>query len=95
MQRLESTLERIDRKGYGAYKDLRGSYGFEDFDLFIDKVQRDPFAPPSLIRVRTKDNRFVPALFGKPSVAIVARARADRSRYSALHRSFSPAPRWS
>ncbi len=66
MQRLESTLERIDRKGYGAYKDLRGSYGFEDFDLFIDKVQRDPFAPPSLIRVRTKDNRFVPALFENP-----------------------------
>lgn len=63
MQRLKSTLDRIDRKGYGAYRDLHGQYSFEEFDLFVDKVQRDPFAPPSLIRVRTKDNRFDPALF--------------------------------
>ena len=63
MQRLASTLDRIDRKGYGAYKDLQGSYDLQGFTLFIDRVQRDPFAPPSLIRVRTKENRFDPALF--------------------------------
>jgi predicted ABC-class ATPase len=63
MQRLRSTLDRIDRKGYGAYKDLQGSYDLREFDLFVDRVQRDPFAPPSLVRVRTKDNRFEPVLF--------------------------------
>lgn len=63
MHRLRSTLDRIDRKGYGAYKDLSGSFEFDGFTLFIDRVQRDPFAPPSLIRVRTKDNRFAPTLF--------------------------------
>ena len=63
MQRLRSTLERIDRKGYGAYKDLSGSYDFGPFVLFVDRVQRDPFAPPSLIRVRTRENAFDRDLF--------------------------------
>lgn len=63
MQRLNSILDRIDRKGYGAYKDLRGDYDLPGFTLHIDRVQRDPFAPPSLIRVRTVDNRFDPTLF--------------------------------
>ena len=64
MQRLRSTLDRIDRKGYGAYNDLRGSYDLGPFTLFVDRVQRDPFAPPSLVRVRTKGNGFDGALFG-------------------------------
>ena len=64
MQRLEAILERIDRKGYGAYADLRGFYDLGPFTLFVDRVQRDPFAPPSLVRVRTKGNGFDAALFG-------------------------------
>ena len=66
MRRLKATLDSIDRKGYGAYKDLHGSYDLGAFSLFIDKVQRDPFAPPSLIRVRMKENGFDPGLFGNP-----------------------------
>ena len=66
MRRLQSTLDRIDCRGYGAYKDLSGSYDLGRFTLFIDRVQRDPFAPPSLVRVRTKDNRFDPELFENP-----------------------------
>ena len=66
MRRLQVTLERIDRKGYGAYKDLQGSYDLREFTLFVDRVQRDPFAPPSLIRVRTENNRFDPKLFENP-----------------------------
>jgi predicted ABC-class ATPase len=63
MQRLRSTLDRIDRKGYGAYKNLSGSHYFGSFVLFVDRVQRDPFAPPSLIRIRTRANSFDPKLF--------------------------------
>src|SRR5215208_5518604 len=63
MQRLQATLDRIDRRGYGAYKDLSGTYDLGSFSLFIDKVQRDPFAPPSLVRVRAKENTFDPGLF--------------------------------
>ena len=66
MRRLQATLDRIDRKGYGAYKDLYGSYDLGGFTLLIDKVQRDPFAPPSLVRVRTKKNGFGPELFENP-----------------------------
>ena len=66
MRRLKTTLDRIDRRGYGAYRDLAGSFEFDGFTLFVDRVQRDPFAPPSLIRIRTKANRFDPYLFENP-----------------------------
>ncbi len=49
---LQKTLDRIDGKGYKAYKDIRGSYRFVRFELFIDYVQGDPFASPSRMRVR-------------------------------------------
>ncbi len=44
---LRHMLDDIDRRGYPAYKGLRGSYAFEGFDLAIDHVQGDPFAAPS------------------------------------------------
>lgn len=49
---LRDALRRVDGKGYGAYKDLRGVYDCSRFLLFIDHVQGDPFAAPSLLRVR-------------------------------------------
>lgn len=48
---LQHELERIDRRGYPAYKDLRGQYDFGDFVLSIDHVQGDPFASPSSVSV--------------------------------------------
>ncbi len=66
MRRLQATLDRIDRKGYGAYRDLAGSYDLGSFTLFVDRVQRDPFAPPSLVRLRTEENGFAPDLFENP-----------------------------
>lgn len=48
---LQRELERIDRRGYPAYKDLRGQYDFGDFVLSIDHVQGDPFASPSSVSV--------------------------------------------
>ena len=49
---LRSTLHRIDGRGYKAYKDLRGGYDFGRYALLIDHVQGDPFAAPSLLRLR-------------------------------------------
>ncbi|NOX88375.1 MAG: ABC-ATPase domain-containing protein [Calditrichaeota bacterium] len=49
---LRQILRRIDKKGYKAYKEIKGQYRFPDFLLFIDHVQGDPFAAPSKIRVR-------------------------------------------
>ena len=48
---LRDLLRRIDRKGYPAYKDIRGMYEFPDFVLSIDHVQGDPFASPSKISI--------------------------------------------
>ncbi len=51
---LERTLQRIDGRGYRAYKDIEGVYDFSRFTLFIDHVQGDPFAAPSRLRARVK-----------------------------------------
>ena len=52
MNRLRALLERIDGRGYKAYKEIEGRYRFKDYELIIDHVQGDPFADPSRIRVR-------------------------------------------
>ena len=49
---LVQILDRIDGRGYRAYKDLRGRYAFADLELLIDHVQGDPFAAASKLRVR-------------------------------------------
>lgn len=53
---LQEILRRIDRRGYPAYKDTRGSYQFhtpggEAYILRIEHVQGDPFAAPSSLSV--------------------------------------------
>ncbi len=50
MDNLKKLLGRIDGRGYKAYKDVRGSYVFRDYRLFIDHVQGDPFAAVSRVR---------------------------------------------
>ncbi|MCA9929095.1 MAG: isopentenyl-diphosphate delta-isomerase, partial [Anaerolineales bacterium] len=49
---LRQSLQRIDGRGYKAYKDIQGVYRFPGFALYIDYVQGDPFASPSRLRVR-------------------------------------------
>lgn len=44
---LASKLHTLDGKSYGTLKALTGQWDFESFSLFIDKVQSDPYAPPS------------------------------------------------
>ncbi len=51
-EELSDRLKNIDRKGYGAYKEIAGAYDFKFFTLYIDHVQSDPFAPPSKMRAR-------------------------------------------
>jgi predicted ABC-class ATPase len=49
---LRQILHQIDGKGYPAYKDIRGTYNFDEFTLFADYIQGDPFASPSRFRAR-------------------------------------------
>lgn len=48
---LRELLNRIDHRGYPAYKDTKGSYQFDKYVLSIDHVQGDPFAAPSKVSV--------------------------------------------
>ncbi|MDE0769737.1 MAG: ABC-ATPase domain-containing protein [Opitutaceae bacterium] len=49
---LYDSLRRLDGKPYPAYKDIKGSYEFDNFTLSIDRVQGDPFASPSRLSIR-------------------------------------------
>lgn len=48
---LRNLLNRIDHRGYPAYKDTKGTYQFSGYVLSIDHVQGDPFASPSKVSV--------------------------------------------
>lgn len=48
---LKNILDRIDHRGYPAYKDTKGEYQFSKYVLDIEHVQGDPFASPSQIRI--------------------------------------------
>lgn len=48
---LKQQLMGADQKPYPAYKELKGSYRFKGYTLFIDHVQGDPFAAPSRLHV--------------------------------------------
>ena len=52
LHNLLDHCERLDGKSYGAYKSLRGSHSYGDFTFFIDRVQSDPYAPPTMCRVQ-------------------------------------------
>jgi predicted ABC-class ATPase len=49
---LRAVIDRIDGRGYKAYREIKNSYDFGDYLLIIDHVQGDPFAAPSSIRVK-------------------------------------------
>ena len=43
----------LDGRGYPAYRDLEGGWDLGDgLTLFLDRAARDPFAPPSPVRLR-------------------------------------------
>ena len=64
---LRELLNRIDHKGYPAYKDTRGAYQFDGYVLSIDHVQGDPFAAPSRVSVHVpgKMANFPADLYGE------------------------------
>ena len=72
-QHLRQLLSHIDGRGYKDYKQIKGSYEFYDFNLYIDHVQGDPFALPSKVRLRVDQKRAqIPAGLWTNSVRQVA-----------------------
>lgn len=54
---LKQLLFSINHKSYPAYKDTRGSYQFDGYQLNIDHVQGDPFAAPSKVSILVPGRR--------------------------------------
>jgi predicted ABC-class ATPase len=52
LEELESLLRSLDRKSYGAYRQIEGAWQADGLTLHVDHVQADPFATPSRLRVR-------------------------------------------
>lgn len=51
MDRLVGKLKKLEKQNYRAYQTIKGQYDFDDYDLYIDYVQGDPYASPSRLRV--------------------------------------------
>ena len=83
---LKRLLQRIDRRGYKAYKQIRGTYQFQKFTLVIDHVQGDPFAEPSRLRVVVEQSRagFPPDTYQNKSREIALRDYLTRQFHRAI-----------
>lgn len=83
MDELLRKLRKINGKGYKSYQILKGSYEFPNFTLFIDRVQGDPFASPSNIRIRIpqKVARFPAETFSSRSREVALRDFLTRVLY--------------
>ena len=57
MKQLQQKLKQIDGKSYKGYKDIQGKHAFQNYDVFMDYVQGDPFAAPSKIRIRIPNEK--------------------------------------
>jgi predicted ABC-class ATPase len=88
MDRLKQLLGRIDRRGYKAYKQIQGEYGFPGFRLRIDHVQGDPFADPSRCRlfVAAETISLVPGLYSSQVRRIALEDYLGRCFASAIKR---------
>ncbi|PWF27541.1 ABC-ATPase domain-containing protein [Ancrocorticia populi] len=47
---LIESLHRLDGRNYGSYKSVIGDWEYGPFSIAIDRVQADPYAPPSNCR---------------------------------------------
>ncbi len=88
---LAQTLERISGRGYKAYREIEGAWQFSEFELFVDRVQSDPFATPSKLRVRIDlelaripSDTFELDVAGRPSRRIATAAWFARAFRTAI-----------
>ncbi|XP_062517982.1 uncharacterized protein LOC134193193 [Corticium candelabrum] len=49
---LTETLKGLDGAGYKAYNSILGTWQFPGYTFIVDRVQTDPYAPPSHCRVQ-------------------------------------------
>ena len=88
---LGSTLSSLEGSGYGAYKKLHGEHYLQTpsgtpVTLSVDKVQSDPFAPPSLVQVSVplSATGIAPDLVGSRRDAVPVRDHLTRRVAAAI-----------
>jgi predicted ABC-class ATPase len=57
-QTLRELLASIEGRGYGAWKRMLGTWSLAGLRVEVEKVQADPFAPPSRLAVRCPADRL-------------------------------------
>ncbi len=74
-EHLRQLLLQLDDRSYKAYRDIKGRYKFPHFTLMIDRVQGDPFASPSQLRVQLPQSvaGFPPHLYQTHSREVALR----------------------
>jgi predicted ABC-class ATPase len=76
-QALHSKLKGIDGRDYGACQSLLGEYSYTDFQLLINQIPKDPYAPPhtGIYRIRVPHSYLgiPPHLFEAKTAGIAAR----------------------
>jgi len=60
---IKQKLASIDGKDYGSYQSLLGTYDFELFNLIVQQIPKDPYAPPHTgiyrIQVQRNDSQII------------------------------------
>lgn len=90
---LFSRTKSLDGAGYGAYKKLKGAYSEPDLTVSIDRVQADPYASPSKVRLILPmkavgiPQHLVDDATGRVAVAdfVARRIQADSHRSRNVH----------
>jgi predicted ABC-class ATPase len=72
---LSQILSNLDGQSYRAYRDLEGTHDWHGAKLCIDRVQSDPYAPPSACRILLPMAiaQFPPDLWHNPSREVALR----------------------
>ncbi len=74
-KKLKRQIEAIDGQDYGACQSLLGSYSFDNYELYVDRIPKDPYAPPSTgiyrVRIDWSDSGFTADMV-EPAVRSVA-----------------------
>lgn len=91
MKSLERKIRKISGRGYPAYKELRGQYDFGNFNLTINHIQPDPFAPPSrlIVYVDYQNSGFPKELIQNDSRKLALEDFIDRIFAENINKFFS------
>ncbi len=83
---LSQILSNLDGQSYRAYRDLEGSHDWHGAQLVVDRVQSDPYAPPSACRILLPMAiaQFPAELWGNPSREVALRDYLTRQFAGAI-----------